>query len=259
MKYPVPVMCSELSTLAYKDQMGILANMESLELDSFNWIENVYSDTQGFVCTSGSNAFVTIRGTEFTNFDDWKTNLDCVLMPCKFGMSHRGFRMDALSVYPQIAPLVKKYANKGMRIHFGGHSQGAGVVKQIALETLANGIRINSCWGFGEPRNVGEACAMNLNSRFKHIFHRVVNNNDIVTRVPTRSMGYSHFGTLHYFYEGGEYSTNTTAWDRFLDRLKGKALDVGEIGFDMIKDHPMNAIGGYRELMKQNIDWSPYL
>jgi len=242
-----PLICAELSLLAYKDAAEIVFELERLNLNSFHWIENKYTDTQGFICGSETDVFISIRGTEANSFNDWKTNLDCAFSHCKFGEIHKGFHLDAMSVFYDIVPLLKIHKSQGKKIHLTGHSQGAGVAKQIAIELLMTGIDIDSFWGFGEPRSVSKDTAINLGERFPDIFNRVVNNNDIVTRLPTRLMGYSHFGFLHYFFEDGGYSPDPSAWTVFLDSIKVDLLDLGEIGLDKIKDHDM---GGYLALMK---------
>ena len=67
----------------------------------------------------------------------------------------------------------------------------------------------------------------------------LVNNNDLVTRVPPRSFGYSHVGTFRYFDAKGAYHEDISWWRRFVDRVEGSIDDFLKLGPDAIRDHFM--------------------
>lgn len=236
------LLCMKLSDLAYKDIVGAQNGVNALGLKHFEWIENTDTDTQGFICANDGDVFIIVRGTE--SWDDWKTNLDCRFEVSKYGAVHSGFKSDAESIYSQVVDALIKHIVAKRRIYVAGHSQGAGVSKQLALRLLENGFYVYRAIGYGEPRSVSADTAGRLDAEFPDVFHRVVNNNDLVTRVPLRIMGYKHYGTLHYFFENGNYSTDTTAWERFLDRISGCFEDFGEYGSDALKDHAQAAYIG---------------
>lgn len=233
------LLCMKLSDLAYKNEGDAAMGVNALGIDYFEWIENVVTDTQGFICANDDEIFIVIRGTE--SWDDWKTNLDCTFGITKYGAVHNGFKSDAESIYMQVTAALTKHIVAGRRIYVTGHSQGAGVGKQLAIRLLENGFSVYLAIGYGEPRNVAAGTAERLDAEFPGVFHRVVNNNDLVTRIPLRIMGYKHYGTLHYFFENGNYSTDTSAWERFLDRISGRFEDFGEYGPDALKDHAQAA------------------
>ena len=85
-------------------------------------------------------------------------------------------------------------------VWFTGHSLGAGMATICASRCKGE----NKCTNpkelhtYGTPR-VGWPSYIN-HIPFKH--YRWRNNNDIVTRVPMRWMGYKHHGTCHYFLFG---------------------------------------------------------
>ena len=81
------------------------------------------------------------------------------------------------------------------------------------------------------------------NAHGSSIYH-VINNNDIVTRVPTRSMGYGHVKNinLNYLDEDGNLHHDISWWERFKDRIKGRIYDFGELGTDGIKDHSITEV-----------------
>ena len=67
--------------------------------------------------------------------------------------------------------------------------------------------------------------------------YRFQNNNDIVSRVPARVMGYRHVGKFVYVSESGQLLADVGYWYRFLDAMRGVVADIGSRGLDTIKDH----------------------
>jgi len=228
---------ARLCELSYKEPAWIIAGLDELDLNYFQWVENKETDCQAYICADETRVFIVIRGTEFDNWEDWKTNLDCELLGGYYGNSHRGFMTDAVSIVHDITEDLLKHTIKNKKIYVLGHSQGAGVGKQLTLLLLRFGYDISASVGYGEPRSVDKETAGKLDELFPEVFHRVVNNCDLVTRIPTRFMGYGHFGKLHYYKENGEYTTDISAWRRFLDRMAGRVADIGKPGLDTLKDH----------------------
>ena len=69
--------------------------------------------------------------------------------------------------------------------------------------------------------------------------YRVVNNNDLVCKVPFWLMGYRHHGSLCYINHYGNVR-RMSWWQRFKDQLRGrKAWKKGE-PFDGVRDHDIN-------------------
>ena len=69
--------------------------------------------------------------------------------------------------------------------------------------------------------------------------HRFVNNNDIVTRVPMRIMGYVHHGSEHYMDCNGNVLIGYKPWRRFKDRMKGMWMGLRKLSIDNFSDHSM--------------------
>ena len=70
-------------------------------------------------------------------------------------------------------------------------------------------------------------------------FFRFQNNNDIVTRAPSRLMGYSHVGNYLYISEEGEIHQELGFWFRFIDYVEGAVKALKEEGIDSVEDHRM--------------------
>jgi len=229
------VLSSILSDLAYQDKARIEAELNNMGLEHFVFIENLCNDTQCFICSDDEFVFVVFRGT--SNFEDAKTDLKIFFETCPFGRIHAGFWDSAKSVSIKVFCELIKHIVARRKLVLTGHSLGGGVANSMAIKMLSEHRDIDSVPTFGCPRTVDLVAANHIDTYFPDIFHRFVNNNDIVTRIPPRMFGYKHFGNLHYFEEDGSYTNDISAWERFLDRIKGKVGDFGDAGFDCMKDH----------------------
>lgn len=225
------------------------AQVEQLGFKNFVWIENVDTDTQACICTKGMKLYLIFRGS--STDEDWTTNFDIELIPCPFGAVHKGFWEDTLSVYDRIQNEIQSYVQKGYKFIISGHSQGAAVACTTAIKLLSDDIPIDLVIHYGGPRVADFPCAEYLDTTYPGLFHRVVNNNDVVTRIAPRILGYSHFGKLHYFKGEGVYTDNISEWRRFLDRLRYKLDFGGEYGLDILNDHKPSH---YLSLIKQLLE-----
>jgi len=111
-------------------------------------------------------------------------------------------------------------------------------------------IYVNGLYTFGQPRVGDVDFATQFNLRYKQRTFRIVNNNDVVTRVPMRTMGFSHVGTHFYFdHDGKLYDDSKLSWwFKFTDRIQGRLEDFGQLGLDGINDHSMET---YFELTRR--------
>ena len=96
-----------------------------------------------------------------------------------------------------------------------------------------------SLYTFGQPRALSRKTAQILNMECKARYFRFHNNNDIVTRVPARLMGYSHAGSYIYISEEKKLCQDPGFWFKFLDYFDGAFSAVREKGIDGVADHDM--------------------
>ena len=97
---------------------------------------------------------------------------------------------------------------------------------------------------FGQPR-VGtvpfcDACTADFGS----IYFRYTNNQDIVTRVPPRELGYWHTGKDEYIDPNNVIHEDPTWWQLFLDRIKVgvstlRLMQNRQIDLPLVTDHSM--------------------
>ncbi|MDP6442228.1 MAG: lipase family protein [Pirellulaceae bacterium] len=203
-------------------------------------------DTQGFVAAGEHAAVLAFRGTESNSLADWVTDADLTLVDGPLGgRVHEGF-YDALShVWRTIDDAVAGLATD-KPLWITGHSLGGALAVLAAARWLDADRPLAGLYTFGQPR-VGDATfARNFNFAMKTTAFRVVNDNDLVTRMPPRSLGYSHTATFLCFTEDGRLVEDIQWWRDFLSRWTGRILDVvrhGDVGLD---DHRMD---NYSELI----------
>lgn len=201
-------------------------------------------ETQAFVVCDDNLILVAFRGTEPIRLRDWMTDVDLAFAPFPRGRGHvhAGFWRALSYVWTDLMGIIKQEQTTGQSLWFTGHSLGG------ALATLATArLRleydkpVNGLYTFGQPRVGDRDFAMHFNQDFKRQAFRYVNNNDVVTRVPTRQMDYSHIGTFLYYTEAGELHNDISWWNKFLETVKGEMEDFLDPGPDFVKDHEMSS------------------
>jgi hypothetical protein len=189
---------AETSTLVYADETYVRQQFSRAGLKHIKFFGKL--STQCFIASNGQFAIVAFRGSEGwklnERFDpwqvvaDWTTDFDIRLSEwVRGGRVHRGFRDALEEVWADIFPYMKKLADQGCKIWLTGHSLGA------ALATLAADRfqDVQGLYTFGSPR-VGDR-EFQVNFRLRA--YRMVNGDDIVTRVPPAGI-YRHVGELKY-------------------------------------------------------------
>lgn len=194
--------------------------------------------TQAVITADNDTMILAFRGTE--NLADVMTDLDIDLVAGAGGKVHEGFSIALSFVWREIWNCIKTQ-RKGRTLWVTGHSLGAALATlAVARLRLEKDEPVNGLYTFGQPRTGDREFAKNFNADFGKKTFRFVNNNDIVTRVPFRSMHYSHVGTFKYFDESGGFHHNMAWWRKLLDRINGRLQDILERGTDGIKDHSID-------------------
>ena len=178
-------------------------------LARFGWRECFHADLEETVCsivepTSEQRgvrpAVLVFRGTAHLN--NWLTNIQS--LPREWdggGYVHSGFAEVLGEIWEQLAPELAAIAAAGRRLFITGHSLGA------ALATLAlcklrrshRGVRAEA-YTFGSPRVGNTDFSRSLEGA--KLF-RVVNNEDLVTRLPlpftpSRRLSFLHAGDGYF-------------------------------------------------------------
>jgi len=189
---------SEAATLVYADPEFVRTRFRKAGLENLVFLDK--DSTQCFVVSNKKFAFVIFRGSEIWKkrekfdpakvFADLLTDVDIRLVKWESGGKvHRGFKSALDEVWEELALLIEKLHRRGLKIWFGGHSLGA------ALATLA----ADRCpftagvYTIGSPR-VGDR---DFRNQYQVQAYRIVNNSDIVTRVPPKKY-YRHVGEIRF-------------------------------------------------------------
>lgn len=208
--------------------------------------------TQCLVAVDGNSLVVCFRGTESRQVEDWVTDLDFDLVPGPLGGKvHEGF-YDALScVWQMLDSEVRAQLEEGeKRLWITGHSLGAALATLAASRWLEAGIPVAGLYTFGQPRTGDAEFARRFDFAFRPHAFRIVNNLDIVTRTPPRSLGYRHLGTFIYFDDEGRMDHDIGLWRRFLTGWHGTIETILSWGGEGVEDHSMS---GYRQRIEETL------
>jgi predicted lipase len=129
------------------------------------------------------------------------------------GKVHKGFKEALDEVWEKAGLLdyIRSKDTSNRSVWFTGHSLGAGLAT-LAADRYGN---VRGLYTFGSPR-VGD---IDFKSDFHISTYRIVNNNDVVTRVPPAGL-YYHVGDLKYIDNKGLIHDNTCRWERVTDAIR---------------------------------------
>jgi hypothetical protein len=251
---------AKASQLAYKrkgrstapDKVAILKELKRWD-KGFNKVEGFDNkSSQAFVARHTNIVIVAFRGTD--EGWDWLDNLNVPSVHHELGRVHRGFKLALDDIWPGVVKAVNRFRDRKQSVWITGHSLGGALATVAAGNWIAEDRPFHGVYTFGQPRCGDRTFARNFNIEAKSRFFRFQNNNDIVTRIPQRLMGYSHVGTFIYIDRRKVMDTDIAWWYRFVDSVGGILDAFDEKGFDGIEDH---AIPDYIEALTKNIDKAP--
>lgn len=149
-----------------------------------------FEANQGFVARGSLTVILAYAGTN--QVSDWLANLHFRISETSWGQAHTGF-LEAYQAEEEKAEAALDLAkSQGLPLWITGHSLG-GALAHVAAHQLSNrGVPVGIAT-FGQPRTVNVAPELQLQSHLQLGYHRVVNENDIVPRVPPN---FAHTGHL---------------------------------------------------------------
>ncbi|MFK8016973.1 MAG: hypothetical protein AB8G17_16215 [Gammaproteobacteria bacterium] len=211
--------------LAYQtDPAALCATLAQWNLNAELLID--IDDTQGFVAANEDVAILAFRGTE--SVKDWLRNLKIRRIVTPWGKAHRGFYDGAEAVWSTLVkPVLEELADGRRKIWLTGHSLGGALA--TATAALADGdIDITGCYTFGQPLVGNREFTQNMNRAYQNRFFRVVNNVDVVTRIPPAPL-YAHVDRRYHMDEHGEITVEEqTRGTRSAPEQDDEAMDVSE-------------------------------
>lgn len=226
------------SAIAYKEEQEIKNILSSMGLstnkESFCFLNQ--SNTQGFIVSNDKLIAVVFRGTESSNLHDWFTDLEIDFADnTEFAGGikvHSGFYKALCSVYEALKNFLELPNNKGKAIWFTGHSLGGALATLAAFKLHHEGYenKILGLYTFGQPRVGNVIFAKRFDEKLGHKSYRLVNNNDIVPRIPPRceplcdaNENYSHYkGQTIYFDKDGLLQSDMSFLEKIYDDVAGR-------------------------------------
>lgn len=216
--------------------------------------------TQSYVAANHQAILAVFAGTN--EIKDWLDNIGMLPMAGPVGNVHRGFNHALDRVWVEMREAIfecKKFRIKEHRqpqtLWVAGHSLGGALATlAVAKLRLEEDRTVHGLYTFGSPRVGDRNFARNFNLEFNAAY-RIVNNNDVVTRVPGRLMMFSHVG--HFLYIDTEKNLHDDIhwWHQFVDTFEGKIEALMEKGLDYISDHSMSE---YIEGLAKNRRLNPF-
>ena len=250
---------AEAAWLAYAAEGPVRSAIQQWSMDLALLFEKTEA-SQGFLAVAKDKkvALLTFRGTE-QKLEDWQTDAEFKLVrsPTGAGNTHEGFTTQLEKVYPEITDALKKHLANDTLLYVAGHSLGGALATLMAARIATDKVcGIHAVHTFGSPRvgdnEFGKAYELALG----HCTYRVVNAEDLVTRVPPRVIPgtdwrYDHVGQVVYFDSDGRMQLNVGFWERFLNTVINAVQDFRAAIKTSLKDHSME---GYVRLLKQKVN-----
>lgn len=221
---------AELSYLSYFLPEQIADAASKIGFEDYEFVTR--DNAQAYVLNTHNDCVVVFRGTEPDDVNDIKSDVDAIMVIAEtMGRVHRGFKREADRLWE---PLEKLLSQNHKPIWFTGHSLGGAIATICAGRCVLSSIPANpeALFTYGSPR-VGNKRFINF-VKLNH--YRWVNNNDLVTRLPPRWLGYCHSGRELYLDAYGRVR-RFTPWRLFRDRWLGFFLTLRGGRFDHLSDH----------------------
>jgi pimeloyl-ACP methyl ester carboxylesterase len=245
------------SLLAYQPP----ANLKQIATTAWNLAsENVQvfgaGNEQAFGFATPDFVVIAFRGTVPKILDTVLADARICLKPPSFGplpqadprrplQVHCGFlaAMDGLLAATPSNPIdfLALEANKNKKIFVTGHSLGAAMATLFAAKLLAEGsTRFCGLCTFGSPRVGTTAFTQWLDGLLSGRSFRFVDDQDVVTRVAPRELGYDHVDAVYFLNANGQMETTGAGWTQFLNTVIDAVTDFKNLAALSVDDHSMD-------------------
>jgi triacylglycerol lipase len=238
--------------LVYREPDAIAQQVKAWGYPKFHFIDHPPSATQAFVMANDTVIVVVFRGT--TCIDDWMTNKRIFQVGAFGGMVHRGFLRATKAVWFELSQKIKEFQDNYQPIMVTGHSLGGALATLTAARMYEEGMALAALYTYGSPRVGDTYFSEKFNANFEGRAYRFVNDQDIVTRIPPRALGYKHVGKFLYFDAQGELQDDPCFWEEFKKTVTGSLADFLNARLDCVHDHQMSL---YEARLLQNLDRCP--
>ena len=227
---------ARLASIAYSDDVEqVKKDVRKLGFTTVEFYDKAGAQAYRFM--NKVDLVIACRGTQPTEFNDIKADLKATPVVAEtVSRVHRGFKAEVDELWPMISEDLARKTNRDKNLWFCGHSLGAAMTTIMASRCNCDVDMpdIHEVYTYGSPRVGWRGYCKSLNVTH----HRWVNNNDIVTTVPLKIMGYVHHGTEHYMNAYG-LERKLTSWQRAKDKWRGIWMGLKQGKIDSFGDHSM--------------------
>lgn len=232
------------------------------------------NNSQAFIAAGPTRLVVAFRGTN--ELGDWLDNVAVLRSPpavvCEtfagwiasdaaaptrapLGRVHRGFLRALHDIWGPMRRTIDQFRTTGQSVWVTGHSLGGALATLAAADLIEEDrVPVYGVYTFGQPRCGDAGFARTYGLEAGRRSFRFQNNNDIVSRLPQRFMGYRHVPQLVYIDTGKRLHTDPGFWFRFRDAAKGRWEELFAEHTDGLLDHRS---GAYLAALERNIDTVP--
>lgn len=216
------------SHLAYEKASVVETTMrQRYQMKSCEFVQN--DDTECFVASNADTIIVAFRGT--AGVADWIGNLKFINTSASYGELHRGFYFAFQAVKSNLEQLIRAASPSSRKLVITGHSLG-GALATVAAAEWQGVFDVTSVHTFGQPRVGRPNFVANVQQHYGSKFFRMVNDDDIVTRVPP---WYGHVGILRHFGPTGSVSNESLAQPAAEQVLSTESPALSETEFAMLQ------------------------
>lgn len=229
------VYLAELASMAYLKPQEINEKVSELGFRHEEFFQDEGTDTQVFIACNDNARIISFRGTEPGEIKDWESDMEVHLTDALGGKVHKGFYKALNSVWEKLLPSLLK---DDRPLWVTGHSLGAAIaVLAVAKLYKEKNVKAQGLYTFGQPRCGDHQFSEKFDELFAQKTFRFVNHNDIVPRVPLKSMHYAHVGQSKYFNKNGKLGDELSWRHNFFSKLEDDFVTI--FTGEALTDHQM--------------------
>ncbi len=162
---------------------------------------------------------------------DWIGNLKFINTSASYGELHRGFYFAFQAVKSNLERLIRATGTANRKLVITGHSLG-GALATVGCGRVARRLRRGQRLYIRQPRVGRPNFVTHIQQHYGSKFFRMVNDDDIVTRVPP---WYGHVGILRHFGPTGSVSNESLAQPAAEQVLSTESPALSEPEFAMLQ------------------------
>jgi triacylglycerol lipase len=214
---------------------------------------NPESPPEAYLIADTEKIIVVFRGSD--SLWDWSNNLDLDLIGGPLGGKiHEGFDRLLTPLWRDIQQTINQLKaeartqNRSLALWLTGHSRGAALATIAVAKLREKDNPIHGLYTFGSPRVGDRDFVRYFNVDVGKRTYRIVNQDDLVTRLPPRKLGYDHVGQIHFLDANCRLHKDPSLWYRFLDSVEVTLEDFLNKEILLLKHHDINC---YRDALTQ--------